>query len=89
MASLAIAGAAGEEVLADFGYDWFNRVQDASHKAIARELLDYRTGAKAGACQVRGVLEPLLPCILHCSLHFHLLISSLLSMCWLSLRYRL
>ncbi|CDI86595.1 chypothetical protein, conserved, putative [Eimeria praecox] len=41
----------GEEVLADFGYDWFNRVQDASHKAIARELLDYRIGAKAGACQ--------------------------------------
>ncbi|CDJ36652.1 uncharacterized protein EMH_0093100 [Eimeria mitis] len=41
----------GEEVLADFGYDWFNRVQDASHKAIARELLDYRIGAKTGACQ--------------------------------------
>ncbi|KAL8448620.1 hypothetical protein Emag_003935 [Eimeria magna] len=41
----------GDEVLADFGYDWFNRVQDASHKAIARELLDYRIGAKKGGCQ--------------------------------------
>ncbi|KAL8424652.1 hypothetical protein Efla_006437 [Eimeria flavescens] len=41
----------GDEVLADFGYDWFNRVQDASHKAIARELLDYRIGAKTGGCQ--------------------------------------
>lgn len=52
LASANFAVAAGEEVLADFGYDWFNRVQDASHKAIARELLDYRIGAKAGACQV-------------------------------------
>ncbi|CDJ69651.1 chypothetical protein, conserved, putative [Eimeria necatrix] len=41
----------GEEVLADFGYDWFNRVQDVSHKAIARELLDYRIGVKTGGCQ--------------------------------------
>ncbi|OEH77017.1 hypothetical protein cyc_01881 [Cyclospora cayetanensis] len=41
----------GDEVLADFGYDWFNRVQDASHKAIARELLDYRIGAKTGGYQ--------------------------------------
>lgn len=47
---------AGEEVLADFGYDWFNRVQDASHRALARELLDYRIGAKTGGFQVRVFL---------------------------------
>ncbi|KFG45270.1 putative histone lysine methyltransferase, SET [Toxoplasma gondii p89] len=41
----------GDEILADFGNAWFFKVQDASHEAIARELLEYRVGIRTAPSQ--------------------------------------
>lgn len=53
---------AGDEILADFGWSWFNKVQDASHEAISRELLEYRLGKRSGPNQVRGIQRCSRPC---------------------------
>ncbi|SJK86565.1 histone-lysine N-methyltransferase, H3 lysine-4 specific (SET10) [Babesia microti strain RI] len=37
----------GEELLADFGNEWFTKVTDMSHKLLARELLEYRMGIRS------------------------------------------
>ncbi|CBZ52527.1 putative chypothetical protein, conserved [Neospora caninum Liverpool] len=47
----------GDEILADFGNAWFFKVQDASHEAIARELLEYRVGIRTAPSQVRALTE--------------------------------